>query len=387
MENKILVSNLEIPFRHFTKEPIKEKKLSTHIKNFVDKNNNSLLASTPVDRLYFTDDDKEIVFKLTEVDKKDIKDIIKKTPHIKSSWEIVNDPFNIATIMLVREYSIQKNKEMLHLTLLYFTLSRYSSLHYKYYKKFLPNKNIMAHTLNNLNNKFLFKKYGVIIKALEHTMLKNHESYEKMLIRGNDDDIVNYLMYLASRLNNLMKNFYNEYDKSYKNKSYLNTEKDSNDEDNYYEADNVSLMISRTTTDVVNKFYSGSIDNKLLRFSAKFNDASPITLERAIHSIRKNEKNKLNELVQTILQTYLLDGKNSFESISSRKFTIYCISIYSKSNTKDPNIIKIKKLLDYFLKNNSDKYSDTEREATRINYRKAFYFYIVLLIQSSQVKK
>ncbi|PTU25800.1 hypothetical protein DA469_21845 [Bacillus subtilis] len=314
-----------------------------------------------------------------------IGEIIKKVDMIKSSWKIVNNPFNILMAMIIRQYSIDKKEESLNNSLLYLTLSLYSSLHYKYFQ-YIPNENVMNYTINNLNNKFLFKQYGVVIKALFHTANKTLEKYEKDLKRGNDEDIVNFLMFLQTRLNNLMKNFTSEYMKNYKSKKYLNTEKDNTDEDNFYETDNVSLMISRLTSQTTNKFYSGDLNDKLIRVSSKFSDVSPITLKYALESIKKNEREKVESLIQSILQVYLIDGKNSYESIASQRFIAYCISIYSKSNTKDVNILRIKKLLDYFLKNNSNKYSETEREATRISYRKAFYMYIVLFIQQNQLK-
>lgn len=387
MTNTILKDNLEIAVGNAFSDNSNNRHLMEQVKRYVDLNNHVLYANSPIHRLYFSDEkDRKFVFEIADIKKTYITEIIKKSPSIKSIWTVMNEPFNILMAMIIREYSKQKNEEYLNNALLYLTLSFYSSLHYKYYK-FLPNENVMSYTLNNLNNKFLFKQYGVVVKALFHTAIKNHEKYEKELLNGTDEEFAIYLMALKTRLNNLMKNFTNEYMKNYKEKNYLNTEKDNNDEDNYYESDNVSLMVTRLTSETTNKFYSSELNDKLLRVSSKWADVSPITLEKAIESIKNNEKQKVSELVQSILQVYLIDSKNSYESIASQRFIAYCISIYSKSNTKDVNILKIKSLLDYFLKNNSNKYSETEREATRINYRKAFFMYIVLFIQSIQVKR
>lgn len=386
MSNSVLKNNLEKAVEIAFTDNHKNSKLMNEIKRYIDVNNHVLYANAPLHRLYFSDaKDRQLVFDIAGIDKKYIDEIIKKSGSIKSVWVVMNEPFNILMAMIIRQYAISKKPELLNNALLYLTLSFYSSLHYKYYK-FLPNENVMSYTLNNLNNKFLFKQYGVVVKALFHTAIKNHEKYSKELINGTDEDFAIYLMALKTRLNNLMKNFTNEYMKNYKEKNYLNTEKDNNEEDNYYETDNVSLMIARLTTEANNKFYSSELNEKFIRVASKFSDVSPITLKSAIESIKEGEKQKVHELIQSILQVYLIDGKNSFESIASNRFIAYSISIYSKSNTKDANILKIKKLLDYFLVNNSNKYSETEREATRINYRKAFYMYMVLFIQSIQVK-
>ncbi|AMS01137.1 hypothetical protein AR9_g052 [Bacillus phage AR9] len=385
MNHTVIKDNLEKAIHVALSDKHNTDKLNHIVKKYIDHNNQILYANAPLQRLYFSDTDRNHIFELTGVKKNYIGEIIKKVDMIKSSWKIVNNPFNILMAMIIRQYSIDKKEESLNNSLLYLTLSLYSSLHYKYFQ-YIPNENVMNYTINNLNNKFLFKQYGVVIKALFHTANKTLEKYEKDLKRGNDEDIVNFLMFLQTRLNNLMKNFTSEYMKNYKSKKYLNTEKDNTDEDNFYETDNVSLMISRLTSQTTNKFYSGDLNDRLIRVSSKFSDVSPITLKYALESIKKNEREKVESLIQSILQVYLIDGKNSYESIASQRFIAYCISIYSKSNTKDVNILRIKKLLDYFLKNNSNKYSETEREATRISYRKAFYMYIVLFIQQNQLK-
>jgi hypothetical protein len=387
MNNTVIKSNLEKAIEVAFNNAHNTDKFVKLVKRYVDNNSQTLYANAPLHRLYFSDEkDRKVVFEIADIQEKYIAEVIKKTDAIKSNWVVLNKPFNILMTMLIRHYSKTKDKDGLNNSLLYLTLSLYSSLHYKYFQ-YPPNENVMSYTINNLNNKFLFKQYGVVIKALVHTAVKTHEKYTDILLRGNDEDIANYVMYLQTRVNNLLKNFTQEYMKNYKEKNYLNTEKDSSDEDSYFEADNVSLMITRLTSQTTNRFYSSEINEKFVRVASKWAEVSPITLRHAIESIKKNEREKVSHLMQSILQVYLIDGKNSYESIGSQRFIAYCISIYSKSNTKDANILTIKRLLDYFLSNNSNKYSETEREATRINYRKAFYMYIVLFIQSNQIKQ
>lgn len=385
MNNRVILNNLEKPVEIAFRDKHNNMQLMTAIKKYIDANNEVLYANSPLYRLYFSDEkDRKPVYILAGVDKKYIEELIIKADVTKSSWKIVNDPFNIMMSLIIRQYTIDKEADLMKNALLYLALSLYSSLHVKYFR-YLPNENIMSYTINNLSNKFLFKHYGVIVKALMHTALASHEKYKADLLKGSDIDIINYVMNLRTRLNNLMKNFTNEYRKNQLSKKYLNTEKDNMEEDNYFESDNVSLMIARVTSQTTHKFYSSELNDKLIRVSAKYSDTSPVTLKYALESIKDKEKKKVGELIQAILQVYLIDGKNSFESISSTRFVAYCVSIYSKSNTKDKNILLIKQLLDYFLVHNSNKYSETEREATRINYRKAFYMYIVLFIQSNQV--
>lgn len=388
--DKIILTNLGLPVELCFNNKNNINKFNRLVKKYIDDNNDILYANAPLYRLYFSDEiNRKPIYEITDIKPNFVKEVINKTDEIKNNWLILNDTFNILMAVIIRDLSKRDKKyeETLNNAILYLTLSFYSSLHFKYYRKFLPNENIMNYTLNNISNKYKFKQAGTIIKALFETAKVSHDTYVKDLINGTDLDIINYIRNLHTRLNNLMKNFTDAYDKNYKNKNYINYEVDDNNAETYKEVDNISLFIERTGDEATNKFFSTNIDQKFINVSAKFSNCSAITLRKAIESIKNSEKDKIKFLILSILQVYMNDGKNSSDSIASSKFIAYCIMIYSKSNTKNINIINIKKLLDYFMKNNCNKYSDTEREATRINYRKGLYMYIVLIIQSCKISR
>jgi len=385
---KVLLTNMGKPVSLVFDNKSNINKFNSLVSTYIDNNNEVLYANAPIYRLYFSDEkDRKPVFDLTGLSIPYIKEVIDKTDEIKNNWLILNEPFNILMVVLIRDLTMRgkTDEEALNNAILYLTLSFYSSLHFKYYRKFLPNENIMNYTLNNISSKYKFKQSGVIVKALLETAQVSHNTYKNDLIRGTDLDLINYIRNLHTRLNNLMKNFRDAYDKNYKSKNYLNTETDSNDVEDYNETDNVSLVINRVSNMSTNKFFSSEINERFINVSASYSNCSPITLKKAVQSIKDTEKNRVTELMISILQTYLMDSNNSIDSIASSKFIAYSIMAYSKSNTKNQNILKIKELLDYFMKNNCNKYSDTEREATRINYRKGLYMYIVLIIQGCVV--
>ena len=53
------------------------------------------------------------------------------------------------------------------------------------------------------------------------------------------------------------------------------------------------------------------------------------------------------------------------------------MGIYKVSNSKSPQILRIKQILDNWIHNYGSKYIRLNREATLINFRKAIYIYIV----------
>ena len=358
------------------------------IAKYIDKNNEILYASAPLYRLLFGDNERDYIFDLIgDNSKKKIEGLVDKTDAINSAWQIVSDPFNLLVTNFIRIATIKKKEDLKYNFIIFLTLSLYSSLHFKYYK-YLPNESAMNYAINNnMSNKFLIKKYGVLYKALEHIAIKNHETYEADLIKGEDLNIKDYIMNLRTRLNNFMKIITDEYLKALKEKKYLNTEEDSNDEENYRQTTNISVQIEGLIVKASNRFFSTELNEKYIRSSAKFANVHPQTLIGAIESIKEKETTRVNNLIGTILRVYLNNKNNPFESIASNRFIPYCIQVYSKSNTKDEDILELKKILDYFLHNHCNRYSDTEREATRVSYRKALYVYFLMHINESAVKK
>lgn len=387
MTNSLLISTLSPKIESTFRNKENKNTFIKSIQKYVDKNNQILYHNAPSYRLYFSDKyEREPIYKLVGIEKDTIVSNLKELKHLDSKWKISNEPFNVLMTLIIRDFTIRKDKDGINNALLFLSLSLYSSLQYKYFK-YPPNENIMQYTINNVSNKYLFKQYGVVIKAIYHTAITSHDTYYKDLIKGDDKNITDYFINLRSRLNNLIRNFAGEYHHNYKEGNYLNTQQDSNDEDNYYETENLSGLITQLSEKVSIKFFSTSINQKILRIAAKMANCDTPTLNNAIHNIKENESSKVRDLIRLILQVYLNDSKNSYDTIATQKFIAYSISVYSRSNTKDEAIIEIKDLLDYFLNKNSERYMNTEREATKNNYRKGLYTYFTLLISDTQTIK
>lgn len=383
MDDKILVSSFEGLIRNKLSDKNRTTEINNFIKKYIDRNSEILYYNTPLYRLYFSDEsERKFIYDKFDIEVSDVKDVIKKVPELKAGWKILNDPFNIFMTLIIREACIKKDQQTMNNSLLFLSLSLYASLHYKYFP-YPPNENIMSYTINNVSNKYLFKQYGSVIKAIIHTIMKNHETYENELKSMEDKDILKYLMNLRIRLNNLIQNFANEYYKNQKSGKYLNHESESYDSENYHENDSLSLTISRISEHVALKFFTSGTNLKLLQLSANMAQCDRNVLRNAIENIKENESDKVKEIISLIIQIYLGDN-NSVDSIISKKFSVESISIYSKSNTKDERLLRIKDILDYFLTHNCERYASTERTATKINYRKGLFIYFVLFIQYAQ---
>jgi hypothetical protein len=369
--------------------PHAEKTLKTtsnqyqnYIAKYIDSNNEVLFAQGPSKRLYFTDTDRDALYKAVGISPMTIKESIKKCDLIDASWKVLNEPFNLGAVLAIRYYQLNKEPKELEAAILFLSFSFYGLIQLKYFP-YEPNENIMSYTINNLSNKFKIKQLGNMFKTIHSTAMTNHETYSKDIEKGTDILIKNYISSLITRLDGLIQKIANEFYDTKENGNYLNTEEDNYDAEEFYIADNSSFVITRLAESATLKTLTRGVDQNLVTLSANICGVSVTALRNALTAIIDKKDKDIKELYLLILQLYLMDGKHNPEAIKSRQFVNFCADIYIKSNTNDETIIKIKELLDEWLTLCSPNYVKTERVATKNNFRKATFYYFVFSLQQA----
>lgn len=366
---------------------IVKNKFRRELNAYIDRNNEILSASIPAYRLLFNESQRDKVFDIWKIDKKlvnDAKLTIDSDKAVRKPimYTMVSTPHNYLVIELIKYYEKKKDKEAVKALTLHLIFHFYSIIHPKYFK-FLPNPDIMEFTINRISNKFLFKQYGVLIKVLMHMADVNHDAMKDALLKNGDTGALDYLVSMNSRLNSLMQTFSKEYYTDYEQKNAIFSQSDNYDNDNFILTTNLSGTIENKTRNAAADFFTTRVSEKDAHLAAKASQADYNVLVDAISNVKNSKTEEINELMRNILITYLSDPENTEASLGTSAFVVRCIKIYSKSNTKQKSIMEIKRILDELLEANSKNYQETNREATKINYRKALYFYIVLIMQRS----
>lgn len=362
-----------------------QRKFSAIVASYVDRNVNRLSTAGPSKRTLFSDMERNKVYDLINFDPKICKAIVKQSNYIKASWKIVNDPFNLVMMMILRYAKLNQLDQINQLAVTYLTLSMYPSLHYKYFK-FEPNEAIMRYTINNLSNKFKVKQVGNILQALVDTTALADKTYDKNIRHANDKELTDYINAYKTRLNSLIKKIRDAFEKDYRSGNYMNTERDNEDENDFKTSDSNSLLIQRIVDQVVLKLSVNGPDSRIVDISAKMNQVSVNETRNTLNQLTQNKDESVNirALCESILYLYLFNGENHVNDLNGSKFLTFCLAVYKKSNTNDENVIKVKSILDTWIEKYSETYRKTQRVATLNNFRRALYTFFVFTLQRTK---
>lgn len=359
------------------------QKIDTMIRSigkYVDSKSASLTTPGPSSRPSFTEEDREVLFKATDVDKKQIRDVLKRNPTIKAQWQIMNQPFVPLSVLVLRYGAVRKNERLENAMLAYIVLSFYPSIHSKYFK-FEPNENVMAYTIANMSNKFKVKQSGTIYRAMIETMETCYSRWKGNIIHGTDQEFASFVMDVRNRINSLLKNIAKEFYPNHDKGLYLNSDGDSYEENNFYEADSNIYAVERTTNKVTLKLVVDGPDTNNITLAAKLAQVSVNELRNYVTVlITSDRREQMRQLIEAIINTYVVDAQKNPEEISrNNHFLLHANALYKKSNTSDKNVIRIKAILDSWIED-LDVYKKTQRQATINNFRRAIYLFFVISI-------
>ena len=381
-KDKVILAGIYPSIEKGFSSPANVKTFRNAIERYIDRNIEKLSTLGPIHRTIFSEHDMRVIYDIIKMEPQDIKAIIKESDYIEKSWELANHPFYVSMAMVIRYFKIKKNVDMEKLSVMYLTLALYPSIHYKFFE-FEPNEAIMNYTINNLSNKYKIKKTGVLYHALMETSKGGHDNQITNLLKCLDRDVTNYLNDIKTRINMFIRKISNEFYDNHKQNLYMNIEIESFDEDNYNVANSNSYEIDKISNSVVMKIIIGGPNMKLVQVSAKLCKVSVNELRNYLNTmITKEHKDEIKEVVESILFLFLFDEKQRVQDINSDKFLIYCIDLYKKSNTTNPNILKIKEILDRWL-HDLGTYKKTQRLSTINDFRRALFIFFVVTIQYS----
>lgn len=359
-----------------------QKNYKSNIDRYMAAHIESYSSLGPSTRPTLSPTDVNNFLKIVNLSDEQIKACLKKMKGNNANWKTFNSSYNIAIVCSLRFFSLEKNEEQVKNAILYMVTNIYQFMFYKYYK-YPPNESVMAYTIANLSQRFKIKKMGTILNALVDITTTCYETHKTRLTKFDDIDVLKFVNDAFSRINSFMRKLTNEYMENIKQGNYLQSEHDDYSDEHYYEADNDSFAIDRITNKVLTNLVINGPDRKLVQLAAQNSQVSVNMLQTSVLTlISEDHRDDIREMIECLLGLYLSkdnpDGR--IEDLGSNKFYVYCIRVYRQSNTTNSNIIKIKSILDRWIKE-LDLKKKVSSPGSIGNYRKAIFIFFVFTIE------
>lgn len=365
-------------------------KLKQNVAKFIEVRGPQLYDIAPCDRIPFGGNDIEDFFKALGMTEKEVTEILSQTyyyPVANFNPRAAKDEFTVSALMLIRYFYLKKMTKETEIFMIYLAFSGkfYPSIHFGSYKVVPPSehRHVMEYVINNkLSNKYDIKREGSVFGAIKSICKTWLETYDDKLKRCDDEDVVYLIQQLHNRIKSFMINIASVYYEVYDNKdAYMTFDSDNLSEDNYHLADNDSLKIERHVEKTMANLNNANIDYKLCKMAS---DSNVKTDEiKGIMELVLNDTDNLievKELIRLIITEYFATSKNK----DIRDIDFISKSITPKPNSKNPNIIRQREIIEGWLDEKSSAYRKRKsREATKSSYHKSVMTYIVLLIHNA----
>ena len=369
--------------------PQTENVLMKYIGAYRDKNS-ELLNSPYLGKLVFdmNGEDVDILFKACNINREAMKVDVKKIelPGDVTEKKSLND-VNVVFILLIRYYMAKKDVDKLRAVMLYFAYSIYGLRYNISFRPYGAIPDVMRYTINNLTGKFILKKLGSIDKWLEHTLMNSFKTYTERFERFSDRDIDEIISALYTRISNAVKIIRNEYEKCYRAKGRIMNGKEFIDGTNtQFEQQSFATEVERLSLEYTQEFFSSKPSASRILKASKLANISVNQLQTTMDLVFDNADIKsMREFFNCLFTIYYssIDADDIRDvNVKSIKFMQTMDSIFRKGNTKDPNILRAKDIMDDWLRKGSETFRKTTRMPTIVDFRRGVYLYLILFVMN-----
>lgn len=355
--------------------------------NFFQSRASSLYDIAPIDRLYFSTDEENELFKTLNISKQEVTDILQRTYYYSEFKNpeynyLVKDEHAMLSLTIIRYFIMKKDKKNIDLSMLYLAFSGkiYSSAHYRSFPTVTPEKyrHVMEYAINNMSNKYDIVQQGSVIGTIRSVCTTWIKSYEKRFKDFDDEDAIYIIQQLKNRVKAFIINVAKEFYKAFENKEYITYDSDNVSSDEFHLADSDSLKLERAIDKTFNKLETSTTDFLICKRCSDSNVRTD-ELKSIIDSIMTKPENfeLIKELIRNICTYYFMNGKTK----DVRNIDFITFSISPKPNSKDKLYLRNKEIIETLLLKNSTKYSiRNKRIATKISYNTSILKYFTWII-------
>ena len=363
-----------------------DKKFKQLVGNYMDRNSVTLHKSGPTKMIPFGDNDKAMFYQLFNIDEKEVKGYVKEVTSklgITSDFLLLtNNPMFWIFYCCIRYYTLKKDTKGINTALAIYALSVYPSV-FSVFFKYGANEGVMQYTIDHLSEKYLIKQGGHLFGGLFLSIQHSYSFLAPSIKEGADKDIIRFIQRIRNDQKSMIKNICSEYMKNHSKGLRVALSKDSSTEEMQFDpdAENNTTTVEVVSTNITNQILTNGLD---LRRVTQCKDIANIGLSDCRYYLSKvisvKYTDEIEKFVHAILFLYLYDEKKTKADINSTYFLKWSAELFRKTNSNNLNIKTVKDTLDKWGQETGvhDKF---KREASRVNYKKAMFWYFILSIQ------
>lgn len=391
--SKIILERLYPRVKDVLSTPQGDRKFKIMVGSYMDRNQDKLYEVGPNHLIPFTDQQKNEYFDLFNVDKKEImemtKEILKQLGSSSDFKYLNNNPIFFLFYCCIRYYYITKNDKGLNTALAIYALSVYPSV-WSVYFKYPPNPGVMQYTVDHLTEKYILKQAGNIFNALFTSINRTFTTYSTKdtergfisIVEASDKEVIRFIQRIHNDQKSMIRNIVDMYMINHRKGLRISDNLESQDSITIDpDKENNSSVVDSVTNKVLIPIISNGVNLKIVTQSK---DLAQISLVECRYYISKILIDKytddIRRMIQAILFRFLYDDKNRREDINSSKYLVWCSQLFRQTNSKNENVKIIKDTLDKWSEE-TGIHAKYKREATRVNYKKAIFFYFCISIQ------
>lgn len=384
-ETHIMLDALYAQINTVLSNEIMDRKFKQLVGNFIDKNNAKLRTPGPQYMIAFGDRDKRAFFDVLGISPDEVTDLsVKITSSINDSnfKYLRENPILWVFFLCIRHYTLKKDAKGLNTILAMYALAVYPSVFSKYFKYDVSDAGCMAYTIDNLTEKFIFKQQGHLFGALTYSIQQSYKFLKPAIIDGSDAEAVRFIQRIRNDQSSLLKKiavkYYENKEKGLTIASALDTGETGEIIDSYV---NDTSQVEMVVRSIVLPLITNGINLSYVEACAKMTQISISEVRYYLSQIITDKQTQIIEkFIESILFLWLYDEKKTRKEINTSEFLIWASKLFRKTNSNDANISRIKDTLNMWG-DLSGLHKKFAREASRINYKRAIFFYFILSIQ------
>ena len=364
---------------------IGDRKFKDAVGKFIDRNNDKLKTPGPLYMIAFTDIDKAEFFNIFGISPDDVvKLVIEITSTINASdfKYLKQNPVFWLFLCCIRYYTIKKDVKGVNTALIIYSLSVYPSIFNKYFKYEVSSPGVMAYTIDSLTDKFIIKKQNHIFGALTFSIQNSYKFLQSALIDGSDKECIRFIQRIRNDQNSMIKKISDQYYKNQAKGLSIGTALDTGAEGEIIDSyTNDTSEVESTTRGIILPLLENGVNMNFVEAAAKISQISVSEVRFFMSKILIDEEfESIVKFIEAILFVWLYYEKKARREINSSDFLLWSLQLFRKTNSNDKNIVTIKETLNHWG-DMSGLHGKFTREASKIDYKKAFFFYFILAIQ------